>query len=159
MTEKEKRKELKDRRKQEKKLRGAGNVEEMGDLIGLKHKAKVSYTLLKHKAKVSCFVLKHKAKVNGFLLKHKAKVSMTLLKHYVKVSGPLLKHKAKVSSTFLKSYDKFSCPLLKHVCMFLCLLHSQFLTEYSLFRLSIGYIFPLSSPATNNKEYVYLYLI
>lgn len=50
MTEKEKRKELKDRRKQEKKLRGAGNVEEMGDLIGLKHKAKVSYTFLKHKA-------------------------------------------------------------------------------------------------------------
>lgn len=47
MTEKEKRKELKDRRKQEKKLRGAGNVEEMGDLIGLKHKAKMLPTLRK----------------------------------------------------------------------------------------------------------------
>ena len=41
MTDKEKKKELKDRRKQEKKMRGAGSTEEMGDLIGLRHKAKV----------------------------------------------------------------------------------------------------------------------
>ncbi|XP_022298182.2 uncharacterized protein LOC111107326 isoform X1 [Crassostrea virginica] len=47
MTDKEKRKELKDRRKQEKKMRGAGSTEEMGDLIGLRHKAKMLPTLRK----------------------------------------------------------------------------------------------------------------
>ncbi|XP_062600408.1 trichohyalin-like [Saccostrea cucullata] len=47
MTEKERRKELKDRRKQEKRLRGTGSVGEMGDLIGLKHKAKMLPTLRK----------------------------------------------------------------------------------------------------------------
>lgn len=75
------------------------------------------------------FVLKHKVKVNGYLLKHKAKVR-----------GTLLKHKAKISSTFLKSYDKFNGPLLKHVCVFMFI--TQSVSYCSLFRQSIGYVFP-----------------
>jgi hypothetical protein len=41
MTEKERKKEMRERRKQEKKLRGTGSAEELGELIGRKHKAKV----------------------------------------------------------------------------------------------------------------------
>lgn len=94
------------------------------------------------------FVLKHKVKVNGYLLKHKAKVR-----------GTLLKHKAKISSTFLKPYDKFNGPLLKHVCvfMFITLSVSYKLIVHYLDRVLVMY-FPLLS-ATNNKEYVYLYLV
>ncbi|XP_055999875.1 trichohyalin-like isoform X3 [Ostrea edulis] len=47
MTDKERKKEMRERRKQEKKLRGTGSAEELGELIGRKHKAKMLPTLRK----------------------------------------------------------------------------------------------------------------